>query len=137
MSQIKTSVKSIGEAISVCLNNNLTFVAYRLPNQTEQVLMVQKNPGAEKVDDLSNVTGLKGFLVAPFLQSEKNHTFIINPDFYFTGKIPGDQFDKISQLKHPVHEGPRCTARRLSRKFSARLDSAADPRELSSAHQSE
>jgi isochorismate synthase len=101
MNQTKTSVKSIGETISVCLNNNLTFAAYRLPNQTEQKLIVQKKQDAVKVPDLSNVNGLKGFLVAPFLQSEKNHMFVINPDFYIRGEISGKQFDKISEIKHP------------------------------------
>lgn len=102
--QTKTSVKSIGETISVCLNNNLTFAAYRLPNQTEQKLIVQNKPGAAKVPDLSNVNGLKGFLVAPFLQSVKNQMFIINPDFYIRGEISGKQFDEISEIKHPAHK---------------------------------
>lgn len=102
MSQIKTSVKSIGETISVCLKNNLTFAAYRLPNQTMQALIVQKSSGAEEVADLSKITGMKGFLVAPFLRSAKNCMFIINPDFYLTGEIPGEQFDKINELKHPT-----------------------------------
>jgi len=102
MDQTKTSVKSIGETIQVCLDNNLTFAAYRLPNQTEQAIIVQKNRAVAKVDSLSNVTGLKGFLVAPFLQSGKNSMFIINPDFYFTGEVPGEKFDKICEIKHPA-----------------------------------
>jgi isochorismate synthase len=101
MNQTTTSVKSIGETISVCLNNNLTFAAYRLPNQTEQRLIVQKKQDALKVPDLSNINGLKGFLVAPFLQSERTQMFIIYPDFYFEGEISGKQFDEISEIKHP------------------------------------
>ena len=104
MSQTKTSVKSIGETISVCLNNNLTFAAYRLPNQTEQRLIVQKKQGVEEVTNLSNVNRLKGFLVAPFLQSDKNHMFIINPDFYIRGEISGEQFERLSEIKHPVQK---------------------------------
>jgi isochorismate synthase len=104
MSQTKTSVKSIGETISVCLNNNLTFAAYRLPNQTGQRLIVQKKSGMKKVTSLSNINGLKGFLVAPFLQSDKNHMFIINPDFYIRGEISGEQFDSISEIMHPAQK---------------------------------
>ena len=104
MSRIKTSVKSIGEAISVCLNNHLTFAAYRLPNQTEQVLMVQKSPETEEVNDLSNITQLKGFLVAPFLRSERNKMFIIKPDFYFNGEVPGEDFDELTDMQHSGEE---------------------------------
>jgi len=104
MSRIKTSVKSIGEAISVCLNNHLTFAAYRLPNQTEQVLMVQKSPEMEEVDDLSDITQLKGFLVAPFLRSGKNKMFIIKPDFYFNGEVPGEKFDELAEMQHSEEE---------------------------------
>jgi len=101
MDRIKTSVKTIGEAISVCLNNHLTFAAYRFPNQTEQVLVVQKKSETEEVNDLTNVTKLKGFLVAPFLQSEKNKMFLINPDYYFKGDVPGEQFEELEEIKHP------------------------------------
>ncbi len=102
--QTKISVKSVGETISVCLNNNLTFAAYRLPNHTAQALMVQENSNAEELTDLSEVTSLKGFLVAPFLRSESNRMFVIQPDFYFSGEVPNEQFDKISNIKHPSPE---------------------------------
>ena len=99
MSRIQTSVKTIGETISVCLNNHLTFAAYRFPNQTEQVLMVQKNQETEEIDDLTNVTQLKGFLIAPFLQTENNKMFLIRPDFYFKGDVSGEQFATLSKIK--------------------------------------
>jgi isochorismate synthase len=102
MSQIKKTVKSIGETISVCLNNNLTFAAYRLPNESEQVLIVQKSRNAIEVESLSKITGMKGFLIAPFLRSEKNRMYIINPDFYFTSETPIDKFDEIKEITHPV-----------------------------------
>lgn len=101
MSQIKKSVKSIGESISVCLDNNLTFAAYRLPNHSEKLMMVQKSQVTEQVLNLSNVTSLRGFLITPFLRSEKTPIYIIKPDFYFNGEIPDDQFEKIREIKHP------------------------------------
>ena len=102
MSQIKNSVKSIGETISVCFNNNLTFAAYRLPNQPEQTLIVQKKPGYEKVTSLADITEMKGFFVAPFLQSEKISSFIINPDYWLHGAVSSIQFESIGSIKHPV-----------------------------------
>jgi len=103
MSEIKESVKSIDETISVCLNNNLTFAAYRLPNQTQKELMVQKSSGAEELTNLSKVTSLKGFLVTPFIQSKKNRIYIIKPDFYFTDEVPDKQFEKVFQINHPPY----------------------------------
>ena len=102
--QTKISVKSVGEMISVCLNNNLTFAAYRLPNQTAQAIMVQENRNAEELTNLSAVTSLKGFLVAPFLRSESNRMFVIKPDFYFSGEVSDEQFDKINNITHPAPE---------------------------------
>ena len=104
MNQIKKSVKSIGETISVCINNNLTFVAYRLPNQTDQKLIVQKNQAEEKVDSLADINRLKGFLVAPFQQSEKNQMFLIKPDFFFSGEISPEHYRKISEIKHDTQK---------------------------------
>lgn len=101
MERIKTSVRTIGETISVCLNNHLTFAAYRFPNQAEKVLVVQKKSEPEVVNDLSDVTKLKGFLVAPFFQSEMNKMFLINPDFYFKGEVPGEQFEQLEAIKYP------------------------------------
>lgn len=100
MSRTKTSVKTIGEAISLCLENNLTFAAYRLPNQKQPKLIVQKDYKTGEVESLSEITSLKGFLVAPFLQSEENRMFIIKPDFYFENEIPDDELEKLSQIKH-------------------------------------
>jgi isochorismate synthase len=107
-------MKTVGEAISVCLKNNLTFAAYRLPNQSEQTLMVQENRDAEELSNLSGITSLKGFLVAPFLRSESNRMFIIKPDFYFSGEVPNEQFEKISRIVFPPSE-----PQRVNRPFQA------------------
>lgn len=100
MRRIQTSVKSVEETISVCLQNHLTFAAYRLPNRERPELIVQKDVETAEVENLSDITGLNGFLVAPFLHSEKNRMFIIHPDFYFAGEIPEEQFEEITRVKH-------------------------------------
>lgn len=104
MSRTKTSVKTISDTISVCLENNLTFAAYRLPNQTLPKLIVQKNYGTVEVEVLSDITGLKGFLVAPFLQSEENRMVIIKPDFYFENEISDEQYEQLAQIKYTEKE---------------------------------
>ncbi len=102
MSQTKTSVKSIDHAISVCLENNLTFAAYRLPNQKKRVMMVQKKSKTEEVINLSKITGLKGFVIAPFMLSEKNRMLLIQPDFYFSDGISEEEFEAVAGIKHPA-----------------------------------
>lgn len=100
MSRVKKSVHSISGAISVCLNNQLTFAAYRLPNTTEQMLIVQKEPEIEYISDLKPVVTFKGFLIAPFLASEKNRMFIIRPDIFIKGEISKEQLGEINALKY-------------------------------------
>lgn len=103
MSRIKESVQSIIETIAVCLKNNLTFAAYRMPELAEQNLIIQKNPEIKYIENLSNISSLKGFLVSPFLQSAKNRTFLIQPDFYFKGNVSdkdsGSLGETIKSLK--------------------------------------
>lgn len=106
MRQKQSPVKSVDEIISICLNNNLTFAAYRLPNQSGAKLIVQKNYEAQVVEDLSNVMKLRGFLVAPFLETTENKMFIIKPDFYFDGKATEEQFRKLSKIKHDEEKKP-------------------------------
>ncbi|MEZ5104557.1 MAG: chorismate-binding protein [Draconibacterium sp.] len=102
MKQVKESVKSIHETLSVCLKNNLTFAAYRLPNQKHPVLIVQRKLEVEEIDNLSNITDLDGFLVAPFLQCTGNRMFVIKPDFKFEKEVPEENFEELLHLKYPA-----------------------------------
>lgn len=100
MRQVKALVRSVQETISVCLENNLTFAAYRLPKQLRTELIVQKSDDTQEVENLSDITNLNGFLIAPFMRTEENSMFIIRPDFYFQGNVSEEKFDELSQLKH-------------------------------------
>lgn len=101
MSEISTSVKTVTDTISVCLKNNLTFAAYRLPNKDEQMLVVQKASDAEEVKSLSNLSNLKGFLVAPYILSRKNSMFKIHPDYYFKGEVSEKDYSRLQEIMHP------------------------------------
>lgn len=101
--KVKESVHSISQTIKVCLENNLCFAAYRLPEQAEQNLIVQKDSEIKYINNLSNITELKGFLVAPFLQTDKNPMFLIQPDFYFEGEISEQAFSDLEKLENPKH----------------------------------
>lgn len=98
--RVKESVHSISKTIKVCLQNNLSFAAYRLPEKTEQNLIVQKRSEIKYISNLSTITELRGFLVAPFLQTEKNRMFLIQPDYYFKGEISEEAFSDLEKIKH-------------------------------------
>jgi len=107
--RVKESVHKISKTIRVCLNNNLTFAAYRLPEKAEQNLIVQKDSEIKYIDNLSNITELKGFFVAPFLQTEKNRMFLIQPDYYFKGNISEKEFYNLSKIKNQVRNNIEST----------------------------
>lgn len=109
MTRIKTSVNTIDKTISVCLKNNLVFAAYRLPNHKEKALIIQKEPEIHRVPNLSKITGLKGFLVAPFIQSDKNGMFIIKPDFYFKGNVTEEEYHRLNSIRHTEHDSRETT----------------------------
>lgn len=104
MSEIKTSVKSITDTISVCLKNNLTFASYRLPGKSNQTLLVQRDNKVEEVHDLSIITGYKGFLVAPYIKSAEKPMFIIQPDFLFEDEVSEEDFYRIQEIDYPEKE---------------------------------
>jgi len=103
MNRVKESIHSISETIAVCLKNKLTFAAYRLPEKAEQNIIVQQNSELRYIDTLSNITELKGFFVSPFLQKEGNRMFIIQPDFYFKGKIKEQDFYKLNTIQNQTN----------------------------------
>lgn len=101
MSEIKTSVKSITDTISVCFKNNLTFASYRLPGKSKKTLLVQKDLEAKEVYDLAKIIGLKGFLVAPYDKSAQKPMFIIQPDFIIEDEVSEEDFCRIQEISHP------------------------------------
>lgn len=70
------------EAIQYCIDNNLIFVAYRLPHANYSRLVVQSQPKNTPCinDEINN----KGFLIYPFLENNKTKPFFIHPDYNFT-----------------------------------------------------
>ncbi len=100
MGDIKVPAKTIEETISVCLENNITFAAYRLPNEKKQFIVAQKDYEPETTSDFSGIGVGKGFFVAPFLRSNNCPMFIIKPDFYFEGGADAEGFEEMSKIKH-------------------------------------
>lgn len=57
-----------------------SFALYRLPWTDEPILVLQKEGEAEAFDDLSELNGKKGFVLAPFHRTESHPIVLIRPD---------------------------------------------------------
>ncbi|MCY1719923.1 chorismate-binding protein [Prolixibacteraceae bacterium Z1-6] len=98
--QITSTEKiSVSKGISVCLEKNLIFAAYRLPNQQDPEIVIQKSPKKNRIHKDDNYYNLKGFLVAPFAETEKYPSFIISPDIYASKHLSDEQYNELQSLK--------------------------------------
>lgn len=86
------------QALQYCIDKNLVFVAYQLPHSDAVRLIVQKNPKPVKVKINSTLFEKEGFLVSPFIENEKNHSYLIQPDLNY---ISNDyvNFDELKTLQ--------------------------------------
>jgi isochorismate synthase len=74
------------ELLQTCLDKNLNFAAYRLPNSHKKELIVQKSSALKILAEGEFQPNLKGFLVAPFTYENETKAFIINADVYINGE---------------------------------------------------
>lgn len=85
------------EALQLCIEKNLIFAAYRLPHSDAIRLIVQKNHVPQQIDITTETFSYKGFLVAPFIRNEKNHSYFIQPDLNYISTDYVD-FDELISL---------------------------------------
>lgn len=98
------------EALQLCIEKNLVFAVYRLPHTDAVRLIVQKNPVPEKVGITSELLSRKGFLISPFIENEKNHSYFIQPDLIYSSNDYVDFDDlltlnPVSQIEPPFGNG--------------------------------
>ncbi len=108
MQKVEPAVKSVTEAISACLQNNLTFAAYQLPHSNEPVIVIQHSEGAKTIDNLSELKKLNGFLVAPFQKTACNSMFLIQPDYVYKKELTNEEFEHLQNHKVPYVNGSVC-----------------------------
>ena len=64
-----------------CLTRSrLSFALYRLPWTDECYLVLQKSGDVETLNDIKELNGKKGFVIAPFQQTEEHPIVLIRPD---------------------------------------------------------
>ncbi|MEI6752807.1 MAG: chorismate-binding protein [Paludibacter sp.] len=67
----------------VLFEQNIPFVSYRLPLETEIVTLVQHHSLPEKLLSLNKLESKVGFVIAPFTASNIHQSFFLNPDCVF------------------------------------------------------
>ncbi len=70
----------IHELIDCLTHSNFCFALYRLPWTDECYFVLQTSGEAEVLKDISELNGRKGFVIAPFEQTEEHPLMLIQPD---------------------------------------------------------
>jgi isochorismate synthase len=90
---------SVADAVSVCVQKNLTFAAYRMPNQSKPLLIVQSAKVSRHISEGDNFDALTGFMVAPFASQECCPAFLIESDFFYGDEINEKLICRLEALK--------------------------------------
>ncbi|MBN1413632.1 MAG: chorismate-binding protein [Bacteroidales bacterium] len=91
---------SVADAVSICVQNNLTFAAFRLPNQNQPALIVQSGAEPRTISPGDNYNSLNGFMVAPFAVQDCCPAFLIEPDLFYGTKVTEDIVSRLNGLRN-------------------------------------
>ncbi len=90
----------------ICLKQNIPFVSYRLPLETEIISLVQLHSIPEKLGSLQNLDKRTGFIIAPFDVNENLETCFLEPDCVcFSDNIEDIYLKKLSENTRFLHLG--------------------------------
>lgn len=90
---------TIGQAIKICLDKNLLFAAYRIPNLFESEIVIQSDAKLQVISGEEDYSNLKGFLVAPFSHGDNYPPFVLRPDLYAANELKPEQIDTLNSFK--------------------------------------
>src|ERR1035437_6281205 len=98
MSSEKNVYPSITKLQTVCLEQNIPFASYRLPEESEITTLVQQGSFPEKLNLKEQLDQKSGFIIAPFFESAEHATFLLNPDDIFhNDKINPEYIESLSR----------------------------------------
>ena len=84
----------------VLLKQNIPFVSYRLPLETEIITLVLHHSLPKKLDSLSELESKVGFVIAPFSESAEHCSFFLKPDcVFFSNEIDDNYIQKLAENK--------------------------------------
>ena len=72
--------KNIHSLIDCLTRSNFSFAIYRLPWTDECCFVMQTTPDTETLNDITELNGKKGFVIAPFRIAENQPLVLIRPD---------------------------------------------------------
>ena len=85
---------------SVLFRQNIPFVSYRLPLETEIITLVQHHSLPEKLVSLNEIENNTGFVIAPFTASDEHQSFFLKPDcVFFSDEIEDIYIQKLADNK--------------------------------------
>jgi len=93
----KESYAALYKLQTVCLQQNIPFVSYRLPLNREIITVVQHHSMPERLESLNDLHEKTGFVVSPFTESPAHGTFFLQPDcVFFSNDIADIYIDKLA-----------------------------------------
>ncbi len=82
----------------VLFKQNIPFVSYRLPFETEIITLIQHHSLPEKHDSLAGLDSKTGFIIAPFTVTEAYNLFFLKPDcVFFSDDIADLYIQKLAE----------------------------------------
>lgn len=101
MPKIVNDMHSIAEVLSICLEKQLTFAAYRLPNNKDITFVIQKDHRLKRVEDLTELIRSGGFIIAPFESGGSNKRIAVQPDILIRNKATSGQINALRSISIP------------------------------------
>jgi isochorismate synthase len=101
---------SVSDAISVCIQKNLMFAAYRMPDVNRPILVIQSDPAIKRIGKGTDFDTLTGFVVAPFAMRDCCPAFLIEPDFFCGTEIDDELIRRLHEIKSHETDVSNCIA---------------------------
>ncbi len=82
---------------NICKEKNFPFAAYQLPGEKSQWIVAQFS-SYQELNSNDDITGLKGFIFAPFRKNEGNTAVIISPDLLTkTSEVTNNDVERVKK----------------------------------------
>jgi len=98
MSLENKSFQSLVQLQTVCLKQNIPFASYRVPLHSGITSLVQHQSFPEKTDLTDQLEVKSGFMIAPFVASDRHSSYLLKPDDVFLSEmIKPEYIEGLSQ----------------------------------------
>lgn len=84
-----------------CISKNLPFVSFRLPQQEHTTTYIQTSAVKSEWDSIHDISGMTGFLMAPFDTRNGHHYMLIRPDLVLEEESVSKQEVELVQAMEP------------------------------------